>query len=173
MRIFLISDVEWNHLGELVAKHGEPLELAWFDPVFRWGKEVRTILDRIVEVSAYRGLFIDGRSFLEIRQPRKRRRKFTMTELLRTDQLFPLVKSGEFCFPEFKSGQKMLFEITHGIGCLGRFETDIFNLSELDLAVLKLPAQNQEMALFTAYAGKEMMCLKDDFLITGSQILKP
>jgi len=171
VRTFLISDAELRHLTELAEKYGEPLETAWFDPAFRWRKEVKTILDQIIEVSTYRGLLIDGRSFLEIRQPYKRRRKFTMTELLRTDQLFPLVRSRIFCHPEIKAGQNLLIEITHGIGCLGRFETDVFDLGELELAVFKLPAQNQEVALCTAYLDKEMMCSEDDFLVRGNELL--
>ncbi len=65
----------------------------------------------------------------------------------------------------------MLIEITHGIGCLGRFETDVFDLGELELAVFKLPAQNHEVVLFTAYLDKEMTCSEDDFLVRGNELL--
>ncbi len=154
-------------LGKLAKAYGEELSTAWFDPAFRWQKEVRTILDQVVVVSTYRGLLKNGRSFLEIRRPRKRRIQYTMNELLSTDQLFPLVKSRAFSTPAITNGKNIFLEITHGTGCMGRYETDTLNLAELELASFKLPDRNQEVALFVSHSGVAMECLKDDFLVRG------
>jgi hypothetical protein len=168
--VFAIENHDLRTLEKLAKTYGEELSTAWFDPAFRWRMEVKTVLDQLHVISTYRGLLIDGRSFLEIRQPHKRRRKFTMSELLRTDQLFPVVKSIIFPTPSISSGKSVVLEITHGIGCLGRFETDVFNLAELELAIFKTPDQSQEAALFAGYSGVALECSVDDFLVRGNKL---
>lgn len=167
-----IENHDLKTLEKLAKTYGEELSTAWFDPAFRWRMEVKTILDRVATISTYRGLLMDGRSFLEIRQPHKRRRKFTMAELLRTDQLFPMVKSSTFSIPARTNDKSMILEITHGVGCMGRFETDAFNLAELELSIFKMPEQNQEVALFASHSGAAMECLMDDFLVRGNRLEK-
>jgi hypothetical protein len=172
LRVCSIDNHDLKTLERLAKAYGEDLSTAWFDPSFRWRKEVRTVLEQIFIISTYRGLLKDGRSFLEIRQPHQRRRKFTMTELLRTDQLFPLVKSSTFSYPAKTNGKSIVFEITHGIGCMGRFEIDAFNLAELELSIYKMPDQNQEAALFASHLGVALKCLMDDFLVRGTKLEK-
>lgn len=167
-----IENHDLKTLERFAKAYGEELTTAWFDPAFRWRKEVQIILHQAIIISTFRGLLIDGRSFLEIRQPLKRRRKFTMTELLRTDQLFPVVKSSTFSNPTITNGKSIVLEIIHGIGCMGRFETDVFNLAELELLIFKMPNQNQEAALFASHSGIALECLMDDFLIRGSKLEK-
>ena len=170
MRTCSIDPLHLTALEELAKAYGEELSMAWFDPAFRWLKEARTLFDKVTEVSVHRGLIVDERSFLEIRQLRKRRRKFTINELLRSNQLFPLVKSSKFHLPTIESDKRIVHEITHGVGCLGRFETDTFNLTELELAVYKLPHQNQEVALLASHAGLAMECMKDDFVVRRCEL---
>ena len=172
LRVCSIENEQLQLLENLAANHGEELATAWFDPAFRWRKKVRVILAEMNVVSESRGLLIDDRSFLEIRQPRKRRRKFTMDELLSTNQLFPLVRSSAFSSPSLTNGTNIVLEITHGVGCMGRFETDTLNLAELELAVVKLPYQNQETALLMNHSGVVMECLKDDFLVRRNEFLR-
>jgi len=95
-----------------------------------------------------------------------------MAELLRTDQLFPVVKSIILPTPSISNDKSVVLEITHGIGCMGRFETDVFNLSELELSIFKIPDQNQEAALFASHSGVAMECLADDFLVRGNKLEK-
>ncbi len=168
--VYSIEDHDLKTLEKLAKTYGEELSTAWFDPAFRWMAAVRTILEKVIIISTYRGLLIDGRSFLEIRQPHQRRRKFTMTELLRTDQLFPVVKSSVFTSPANTNGKSIVLEITHGIGCLGRFETGVLNLAELELLIFKIPDWHQEVALFASHSGVAMDCLMDDFVVRGNKL---
>jgi hypothetical protein len=163
-----VSDLEF--LNEAAKKYGEELCTAWFDPAFRWRTEVRDILNSMIVISEYRGLLMDGRSFLEVRQFRKRRRKFLMEELLNANLLFPLVRSSCFEFPAAKVEQTIILEITYGIGCMGRFETEGFDLSELELSVFLPPSITQELVLFTKHQHRELACLKDDFLVRGTSL---
>jgi hypothetical protein len=172
LRACSIENENLQTLENLAATYGEELPTAWFDPAFRWRKKVRTLLETVSVVSESRGLLIDGRSFLEIRQPRKRRRKFTMSELLSTNQLFPLVRSSTFSAPSLTNGTKIVLEITHGIGCMGRFETEVLNLAELELAVFKLPSQKHEAALLMNHSGIVMECLKDDFVVRRNELFR-
>lgn len=173
LRVCSIKNEQLQLLESLAVNDGEELATAWFDPAFRWRKKVRAVLDEVNLVSEYRGLLVDDRSFLEIRQPRKRRRKFTMNELLGANQLFPIVNGTTFSTPEISNGKNLILEIIHGVGCMGRFETETLNLLELELAVIKLPNQSQDAALFFGYSGSTMKCLKDDFLVRSNELLRP
>lgn len=163
------SDLEFLH--EAARKYGEELCTAWFDPAFRWKTAVRNVLDHTTIISEHRGLLMDGRSFLEIRQFRKHRRKFLMEELLNSNLLFPLAQSSYFEFPATKVGQTIILEITYGIGCIGRFETEGFDFLELELNVFQPPSTNQELVLFTKHQNRELACLKDDFLVRRMSLI--
>ncbi len=173
LRVCSLPSSELEFLHEAAKKYGEELCTAWFDPAFRWKTEVRNVLDNVTVISEYRGLLMDGRSFLEIRQFRKRRRKFLMEELLNANLLFPLVRSSCFEFPAAKMGQTLLVEIIYGTGSMGRFETEGFSFSELELNVFQPPSTNQELVLFTKHQNMELACLKDDFLVRGMSLIMP
>lgn len=172
LRVSSVEDADMQILEKLAASYGEKLSTAWFDPAFRWREKVRTILEKVIVLSESRGLNLDGRSFLEVRQLRKRRRKFTMNELLGANQLFPIVKRTNFSNPTVPDSKNLILEITHGVGCMGRFETDSLNLAELEFAVSKLPHQNQKVALLMSNSGVVMECLKDDFLVRRNEFLR-
>ena len=106
---------------------------------------------------------MDGCSFFEVRRFGKRRRKFPMEELLKTNLLFPLVQSSCFEFPIVKIGQTIIVEIICGTGSIGRFEMEDFELADLELDVFYQPSTNQKLVLFTEYENRELVCLKDDF----------
>ncbi|MBL4586419.1 MAG: hypothetical protein JKX84_05100 [Flavobacteriales bacterium] len=167
VRVGSIATSELQFLKDAAKKYGEELPTAWFDPAFRWKTEVRKMPDNVTVISENRGLLMDGRSFLEVRRFRKRRRKLPMEELLNPNLLFPLVQSKCFEYPAAKTEQTTVIEITYGIGNMGRFELTQFNLFELELNVFHLPSTDRKLVLFSKHQNREMMCLKDDFLVRG------
>jgi len=173
LRICSLSNSELEFLNEAAIKYGEELCTAWFDPAFRWKTEVRNVLDNATVISEYRGLLMDGRSFLEVRSFGKRKRKFLMEELLNADLLFPLVRSSCMEFPVATIGPTVIVEIIYGTGSMGRFETEGFSFSELELNVFQPPSTNQELVLFTKHQNMELACLKDDFLVRGMSLIMP
>lgn len=168
---FLKSEIV-DKLLSLAKMYDEELPIAWFDPAFRWQPEVKEVLNDLKCVSEIRGLNIDGRSFLEIRQPRKKRRKFIMNELMDSGQLFPVVKTESFSPVVPRHGHNLLLEIIHGTGSLARYEVGNFNLDELSIGVFELPS-NQTTALFISYFDLEMECLADDFLVRRQELILP
>lgn len=173
LRSYFLKSETMDKLVSLARTYEEELQTAWFDPAFRWQPEVKGILKDIKCISEVRGLNVDGRSFLEIRQPRKRRRKFTINELLDSGQLFPVVKTEFYSTVVPKHGHKLLLEIIHGTGSLAKYEVDKFNLDELSLGVFELPSTNQITALFIGHFNVKMECLADDFLVRRHELIMP
>ena len=171
LRVCYIATSKLETLNEAARKYGEDLCAAWFDPAFRWKTEVRNILNNMTVISENRGLLMDGRSFLEVRRFGKRRRKFPMEELLHSNLLFPLVQSSSFKFPKAKIGRTIIIEITYGVGCIAQFETERLNLSELELNVFSPASTDQKLVLFTKHQNRELVCLKDDFLVRGRMLI--
>ena len=158
-------------LTNLATRHGDELQLAWFDPAFRWKAEVKTILDQIEFVKEYRGLHLDSRSILEIRQPRRKRRQYTMNELLSTNELFPIVSSKAFVSPLIDDDQNLILELTHGTGLLGRYEVESLNLFELEFETLKPATSNLTTAFLMGSSRRNLKCMTDDFLVRRHELL--
>ena len=169
VRTFLISNTELKHITELAEKYGEPIETAWFDPAFRWKKNVRELIESLDVVSEHRGLFADSRSFLEVRRHGKRRVKFLMEELLGDGLLFPQVQLQTFQPLPVESETKIIIEITYGVGCLAQFEVENFDLVKLDVLLDQSNYHPQRLVLFNTFSNNRLDCLKDDFLVRQQQ----
>ncbi len=169
MRTIHIRNTELRQLTELAEQYGESLETAWFDPAFRWKKNVRELIESLNVVSEHRGLFADSRSFLEVRRHGKRRVKFLMEELLGDGLLFPQVQSQQFQLPEPNKDSTILLEFTYGTGCMSRFEMVDFDLGKLEVFLLKT-TKLEQLVLFHQFNGLDLNCLEDDFLIRRNQL---
>lgn len=169
VRTFHISHAEMKRLTELAEKYGEPLETAWFDPAFRWKEKVRELIGNLQFVSEYRGLFADSRSFLEVRRHSKRRVKFLMEELLGDGLLFPQVQSQQFQPPMPNKDSTIFLEFTYGTGCMGRFETEDFDLGKLGVLLLR-NTKLEQLILFRHFRELDLSYLEDDFLIRSNQL---
>lgn len=170
VRVCTLATAQVQALHQMAERYGEMLEFAWFDPAFRWKKQVREYIDSATVIAEYRGLYADNRSFLEVRRFRKKRKKFLVEELLQTNLLFPLVQFHEFRTPSLKQNSTILIETTHGTGSLGQFETPQMNMAELSVCELKNAGCKEQLILLSAYENAPLECKKDDFLIRSTHL---
>lgn len=171
VRVNSMKNGSLRELEKLAINYKEELSIAWFDPAFRWSEKVRNIMNKVTSITEYRGLFVHDRSFMEVRKPKKSRRKFAVTELLAVDQLFPLTRSVNFSLPELNRGEEFLIEVIYGTGCLGKFEIVDFRLDELELEIFQSASTSNKYALLSRYAGMNCECSNDDFVVRGNDLM--
>jgi hypothetical protein len=171
VRVVHISHAELRQLAELAEQYGEPLETAWFDPAFRWKKNVKELMETLNVVSEHRGLFADSRSFLEVRRYGKRRVKYLMEELLGDGLLFPQVQSQQFQPPEPKKDSTILLEFTYGTGCMARFEMEDYDLGKLEMFLFLENQHTHRLNFVKSYNRKVLKLVNDDYLIRSNRIL--
>lgn len=170
LRLFHLNHDLMEILNEKAAVFGEPLNQAWFDPFFWHPKELRKLRKRIKPISEYRGLMNDSRSFIEIRRAGRRRKKYTVAQLIGENQLFPMV---DLSTASWRSGfhQIVFLEFTSVTGCPAQYTHS--NWKTFDLSKLKFIWDSGVVGetILTSMNNPELPFVSDDYVLRSQQLI--
>lgn len=156
-------------LNKKASVFGEPLEIAWFDPFFWHPKEMKELRRRIKPISEYRGLMNDSRSFVEIRRKGKRRKQYTVAQLVGEGQLFPMV---DVSTATWHTGfhQIVFLEFTTVTGCPAQYTHS--NWETLDLSKLKFIWDSGIVGeiMMTSTNNPELLLVNDDYVLRSQHL---
>ena len=170
LKLFHLSNELMATLSKKATEFGEPLDRAWFDPFFWHPKEMMELRSLVQPYSEYRGLMYDSRSFMEIRRKGKRRRKYTVAELVGEDQLFPMIG---LSIPNWKSefNRNNILEYETVTGCPAQFvcsSIENFNLSNWDFIQC---SESFGDVFLTSTRDSNLRLIQDDYLVRGQYLI--
>lgn len=170
LRLFHLNHDLMEILNEKAAAFGEPLNQAWFDPFFWHPKEMSELRKQINPYSEYRGLMNDSRSFIEIRRKGKRRKQYTVAQLIGEGQLFPMVDISTANW-HLRFHQIVFLEFTSVTGCPAQYSHS--NWETFGLSNLKFIRDSGVVGetIMTSMNNPELPFVSDDYVLRSQQLI--
>ncbi|MCB9190291.1 MAG: hypothetical protein H6602_01310 [Flavobacteriales bacterium] len=171
MTIYEIDKDTLDFLQHRASRIGEDLGQLWFDPFFWHPSEMQQLKFELSKsTKEYRGLLNDDISFMEIRRKGKRRKKYTVAELIGTDQLFPMVGLSTSNWNSVFNRTFLLEHVTV-TGCPAQFifrGQEALNLFDWKFIRCSGPFGK---AFLTCTEDSLLKLTKDDYLVRGQYLI--